>query len=395
MRQEVSSRHYGLDGLRIATFTLLVFYHCALPFGPSAWLVKVAHPSALVDLFLVAVQAWRMPLLFAVSGYASWALFARSGGPGPFLRSRAARLLPPLLLGTLLLAAPETWIGLVENHGYARGFGYFWLHDWLSFEELAGVPLPNPEHLWFLAYLLTYTALLSAALAFAPAALRRRAGQAVEAASRNPRLLLLALAPLLVLRLALLFTVSEQRGLLHDWVSDVTFIPGFLFGFALAARPALWSVVRGAQGLARPAAIVALAVLLAVDYRYPDQAPHLAQASERSAQMVMAFAMIFVLFDFADRRLNRDWKGRRTLNEAVFPLYLVHQTIIVLLAWGLRDRGLPHGLLYATLVGATFAGAGLFYIAARRAGPLRPLLGLAPPRTPRTASTAPRPLPAV
>ena len=77
----------------------------------------------------------------------------------------------------------------------------------------------------------------------------------------------------------------------------------------------------------------------------------------------------------------------RYLSQAIFPVYILHQTIIVVLAWQLRPLALPpllEGPLLAMLTfGLAFAG----YEAIRRAPPLRPLFGLKY-RAPDTSRTA-------
>jgi len=388
-------RHYGLDWLRIGAFGILILYHSALGFAPAPWLIHVDHPLPAVDAILAAIQPWRMALLFVVSGYATHSLMSRSAGPVGFLRARAGRLLPPLVLGTLLLAAPETWIGLTQNHGYRAGFLSFLAGDWFRFHAVSGVKLPNPEHLWFLSYLFTYTLLLASAAALAHTGPVRAAVALADRWIAAPRRFWLPLAPLILVRLALLFTVPEQRGLLHDWVSDVLFVPAFLFGFALGARPVLWATIHRMRPVAAAGAAAAAALLLPLEALYPDHVPHLAQAANRVAQTVMAWTMIVLLLGAADRWLRFDRPWRRRLNEAVFPLYLVHQTIIVILLWSLKEAGLPYPLLYLLLVGGTAAGAWLFYEAGRRAGALRPLFGLAPPRPRPAAASPPEVSPAV
>jgi membrane protein DedA with SNARE-associated domain len=64
------------------------------------------------------------------------------------------------------------------------------------------------------------------------------------------------------------------------------------------------------------------------------------------------------------------------LTEAVFPFYLVHQTIIVVTAFALMGLGLSILAESLILVAATIAGCLAFYLIGRRIGPLRPLIGL-------------------
>ena len=233
-------RHHGLDWLRIAAFGLLIFYHIAMVFAPGDWLVKAPHTVEAIAWPMLAMQPWRMPLLFAVSGYASFALLRRSTGAGAFLTARSKRLLLPLLFGILFINPPQTWVALAGQHDYRFGLGHFWTHDWLRFTNIDGVLVPNQEHLWFIAYLWAYTMALGLALEAAPGFIKRRGAQAVEWLEPHLRLLCVPMMVLLLLRIGVLFLIPETRGILHDWVSDLTFVPAFLFGFAIAARPQLW-----------------------------------------------------------------------------------------------------------------------------------------------------------
>jgi glucan biosynthesis protein C len=78
--------------------------------------------------------------------------------------------------------------------------------------------------------------------------------------------------------------------------------------------------------------------------------------------------------------LNREHRWRATLNEAVFPVYIVHQTATVLLVVVLRPLHWAAGVEGPLLVAATFAISTAVYLFVRRVGLLRPWFGLAPAR---------------
>ena len=65
-----------------------------------------------------------------------------------------------------------------------------------------------------------------------------------------------------------------------------------------------------------------------------------------------------------------------TLAEAVFPFYIIHQTIIVLVGYGLLLAGVAALPSFAVLLAATVIGCWLFYAIGRSIGWLRPLIGL-------------------
>ena len=383
------NRHFGLDWLRIGAFLLLIFYHIGMFFTPGIWLVHSPETVRGVAWAMLALEPWRLALLFVVSGYASHALLARCGGVASFLRKRSQRLLLPLGFGLLLLNPPQTWIGLVENHHYAGGLIHFWSHDWLSFATIDGVPVPNSEHLWFVAYLWTYTMALGLALAMAPAGWRASARAVAERAFASPHLLVLPLAIVMLLRIFLLFTLPEDHGLLHDWVNDLTYLPAFLFGFALAGTPSLWPAILRLSVPALLTACAAYLLLVAIQLRFPGPRPHLVQALDRDASLLMAWSMILLMLGVAQQWLNRDHRLRARLSEAIFPFYLVHQTIIVIVGWNLAGTGLAPAAMFAILVAATFAGSALFYLAGSRIGWLRPFIGFSPARKPPAPALQP------
>jgi peptidoglycan/LPS O-acetylase OafA/YrhL len=85
---------------------------------------------------------------------------------------------------------------------------------------------------------------------------------------------------------------------------------------------------------------------------------------------------IVALLGIADRFWNRERPYRAMLTEAVFPFYIIHQTIIVVLGWYLLRFALPGSIEFAILLIATVAGCWVFYFGGREIPLLRPLIGL-------------------
>jgi hypothetical protein len=98
---------------------------------------------------------------------------------------------------------------------------------------------------------------------------------------------------------------------------------------------------------------------------------------------------IVAVLGFARRHWNHDGVARRYLTAAIFPVYILHQTVIVVAAHALKRVQLPPVLEGAVLVLGTLAVCFLAYEAIRRARWLRPLFGLpfsAAPRVKRTGA---------
>ena len=372
-----TGRHYGMDWLRIGAFGLLILYHIGMYFVPWDWHVKPAEQVGWISFPMMATNGWRLSLLFLVSGYASAALLARSGRLGAFLRSRLARLGLPLLFGMIVVVPVQPWIQLTTQRHYAHGFGWFYVHDYFRFGRLRGLDLPTWQHLWFVAYLLVYTWVLALLLVL-PARVRGAAGRVAERLVAGSALLIVPMAYLIAVRAAWLSHAEENHGFFTDWIAHLTFLPAFLLGYMLRGSAAMWAAVRRWWRVALAIAVAAFAITIVFEVRYPLEVP-LPEAYRTpylTARMVLAWAVIVTLIGMADRFWNRDHPWRATLAEAVFPFYIVHQTIIVVVGWALLPTATGPGARFLILLVATVAGCWGFYLSGRAIGPLRPLIGL-------------------
>ncbi|MDG2534653.1 acyltransferase family protein [Sphingomonas sp. HITSZ_GF] len=364
-----------MDWLRIAAFGLLILYHIAMAFSPWDWVIKTGHAFQWLIPPMALLTPWRLPLLFAVSGYASRKLYDRN--PGDFARSRALRLLVPLAFGMVALVPLEMWVRVLEN-GYPHGYLHFWALDYWRSGDFWGREFPSWEHLWFVAYLAAYTLLLAGVLAWRGARVLRAMAAAAQWLAGGHRLLWAPVILLTGARLALLFVAPERQGLLRDWGGHAQYVPIFLFGFALAGSPQLWPAIVRCWKPALALAALAGALIVAVEVAFPGAQvpPHDVMALDRAARTAMAWGMILALFHIAETRWNRDHPLRKPLAEAVFPFYIVHHPAIVLIAWYSLPLGLSAPAEFALLLGGTASVCAATYLIGRRISWLRPLIGL-------------------
>lgn len=388
-------RHYGLDWLRIGAFAILIFYHIGLFFVNGEWLVKTAEPVEWLAIPMVFTTPWRLALLFAVSGFASAALLGKLGGVERFVRERSKRLLIPLVFAMAVIIPPQSWVGLSFNHGLTESYWSFWSTDYFRFGQLHGVTLPGWEHLWFVAYLWAFTMVLAIGHVFASGAIRRRIVAAIDWMAQGYRLFWLPLVYFVPVRAGITFTLGESHGLFDDWLTDALYLPVFLFGFALARSPQLWPAIMRCARSALLLALASYAVLAALEIRFPDMEgiSHAEMALDRAAVGAMMWAMVLFMLAIGTRFLNRDHRWRKTLSEAIFPIYILHQTAIVLIGWWLLPYGLPPLAEFAIILTGTASSCALFYLVARRVSWLAPVAGLSARKDTQVA-TAPMAEPA-
>lgn len=362
-------RLYFLDWLRILAFGALVLYHVGMYYVSWGWHVKSPHASAALEPWMLLSSPWRMSLLFLVSGAATAHLLQRSGPTTGALAERARRLLLPLLFGMLVVVPPQSYFEVVQRHGYSGGWVDFLALYFSGYAGFCSAPgrclmLPTWNHLWFLPYLMTYTALLWGVLRLWPRALDTlvtRLGPRLRGAA----LLWLPVAGLIALRLLLRDRYPITHALVGDWYAHATYGGMFVAG-VLCARAVLWQRL---DELRWPALLLAVLGWATIVAGAPDPA-------RGAAAGLMQWCAIVAAIGFAHRHLNRDGAWRRTLTEAVLPIYVLHQTLIIVLAMALASLALEPSVEAPLIVLATFVLCGLGYLAARRSRVLRPLFGM-------------------
>ncbi len=363
-----------LDWVRVLAFALLVPYHVGMYYVSWPWHVKSVQLVPALEPFMRMASPWRMDLLFLVSGVASACLWAKLGGGGRFLRERLARLGWPLLFGVLVVVPPQAYFEVVEKHAYGGSFIDFMMLYLRGFNGFCSAPahcliLPTWNHLWFLPYLISYTLLLWVLLRWRKQALMAMAG-ALDARLRGPTLLLVPMAFLLATRWALAARWPVSHALVDDFFAHSQYLAFFLFGAVAAHTPSIWPRLRALRWLALALGLASWGALVAA-----GQMPPALRAALFSTQQWCA---VVAVLGFALSHLNRDSAALRYLTLAVFPVYILHQTVIILLAKALQPGRLPVAVEGPLLVALTFALCLAGFELVRRLAWLRPFMGLRP-----------------
>ncbi|MGQ5702577.1 acyltransferase family protein [Sandaracinobacteroides sp. A072] len=369
-------RQYGLDWLRIGAFGFLILYHIGMFFVPWGWHVKTAEPVEWLRWPMMAVNPWRLSLLFLISGVVSRSLIIKLATPGNFAASRSSRLLIPLLAGMLIFVAPQPWFELRDRGAYQEGFLRFWLVDYLEFGASRGTPLPTWNHLWFLAYLWAYSMIFSL-LAALPDRARSGLQTLFDTLFSGWRLFILPLIWLSLARIFLLPAFGETHALVDDPYAHAVYGFAFFFGIGLARSQTAWRVIHDHWKQCLAASVLAFTAMIWI------QMSGLWLAAEAVALPVswaiLAWSMILGLLGLlglAQSRFHHDGPVRRYLTEAIFPYYIVHQTIIIAVGFHLKQAGVGPSMEFAGILLSTLLGCGLAYELARRTSWLRPFLGL-------------------
>ena len=399
------TRRYDIDALRVFAFAILILYHVSGVYQvDSDFHIVSSYQYAWLDYARIVFNRWRMPLLFAISGIAIGLTLHRQG-TGRFMLVRSWRLLLPLVFGMLFVVSVQAYCEGVSTGMIEPGYGtfmyrYLQLKPWPEGTFSGATHGITWTHLWYLAYLWTYTLLLAAVMPL----LRSVPAQRAMTWLGRPRGMVGMLTPALVFFAYLLVLkprFPETHALLGDWYLHAEYFTVFLLGFAVAEKPLLWSRL---ASLRRPLAVVAVAAL-SVELSLKASGQFLAPAEipawashvpwgliERSGRALYMWSALLAIFGWGHAFLNRPFRWLPYATEAVYPWYILHQSVIVLAAYWLIPLRLGAWWEPALVLTLTTSGCLLLHeLVIRRTAILRPLFGLkAVLLPPAQASTAER-----
>ena len=375
MSQAVASRRADLDWLRVLAFGLLILYHAGMAWSGSSWHVTSSDSIAWLREAMRFLNRWRMPLLFLVSGAA--VMLALGSRPASlFVRDRLRRLLLPLGFGMIVLVPPQVYLERLYRGQFDGSF-----LDWLPHAFQGVYPTGNLSwhHLWFLAYVLVLTLALLPCFLWARSvqgrALHLTAGRLV--ARRNLHWLLVLPPAAAILWLA---PISyNTNGLIGDWYGLAYYGALLLYGAFLFGSPELLAMLNRQRLLSLAVGIAAYAILYAgfIDGEVrPTIAPH-DRPAFALVSAVNTMAWLFTVLGFANRYLTKRPAFLAEATEAVYPFYMLHQTVTVIAVYWLLRIGAPPLAGFILAVLATFIGTSLIYFGlVRPVWFLRPLFGL-------------------
>jgi peptidoglycan/LPS O-acetylase OafA/YrhL len=375
----VAPRYVELDRLRVMVVLCVFLFHTARFFDPMDWHVKNAttHPLLLPPMMFFA--AWAMPLLFVVSG--AGARFAvRRRGPAGFARDRTLRLLVPLAAG---VPTHVMWQVYLERLGHGQFRGSFLAFVPHYFEGLYGYGGDFAWmglHLWFLELLLLYSLVFLPALSW----LGRGGGARVAARvgdwlAPGGRVYLLALPVLLALVVPAPGRLWSDRTFgAFNLLAHACF---FASGFLLVSSDRLYQSVRR---LRRASAAVAAIGGALVGAAWP-RSGELEHGTLLAAAVLSGFALVSWAAVLAFLGFGIQGRGSpptpllARANEAVLPIYVLHQSVIVGLGYAVVRQPIPDLAKWALIAaGSAIACLAIYELLVRRSRVLRFLFGMRP-----------------
>lgn len=353
-------REYYLDWIRVIAFMILIFFHCSMPFVTFGWEVKNEEHSIPLSRLIIWLHQWRLPLLFFISGVGV-CFSLRKRSVIKFFGERVVRLLIPLLFAMFFTIPLQVYYEKLQEGKIDESYWSFYPSVWNM------VPYPDGSltwsHMWFVTYLFVFTILLLPVFTLFKIKALQRAKLKLDVLFTNPIANILLAIPFIWFYFALYVRWPEQGSLLGDWFVFTSSITFYFFGYFLADLPSFWQTCEKYRKYFL--AIASLCAVVLFWKYYWD----LARPKTQDAGLYVygffdgleIWSIILSVVGFGRHYLNYSNKWLVYFTSAVYPFYILHQTIIVATGYYVVQWHAPILIKLIALIVICFASVFIIY----------------------------------
>lgn len=380
--QSSAPRRYDLDWLRLTAIVILLFYHTGMIYVSWGWHIKSAQHSQPLEEIMRWLHRWRMPLLFFISGAGTFFALQRRTY-GTYAGERFRRLFIPVVFGMFVIVPPQIYIEWLFRGRFTGSYLQFY-PEVLKLEPYHDGGTGGAfswHHLWFIVYLFFYSVLSIPVFRWLRSDAGQRFTNRVGRWLTRPGGSLMLVIPLWLNDLTLGgFFPNETHGLTDDWAYFVKNLFLFWYGFLLISRREFWQLLTDQRRIFVAATLLCTALLYGaraiLDEPTIDGSVWLRTLYSFNSIGLTWFSVLATVA-YGYRYLNVNRTILPYLTEAVYPFYILHQTVIVLIGyWVLQSPlGVYNGFLVVSFA-SLLLSVGIYWFLIRPFRVMRFLFGL-------------------
>jgi len=377
-------RLYYLDWLRVIAVFGVFISHTADIFDTLYWHTRQNDQGISWNGLATFGAEWGMSLVFLLAGASAWfALQSRSSRQ--FINERFKRLLIPFIVAFILLSPFQAYIMsyfIASGYSNYQGdlfqfFTYFFEHIHiggdLKFLTIYGY------HLWFLAFLYIISMMALPVLMYLKQARGSHIIVRLVALCKIPAGLFIFVPPIALIRILFWASYPGYQG----WADFYTWFIIFVFGFILFANDTFQAIIRKQGKIFVSVAFVCIVSLIIANFA--GGLSKLENAASYSAgymfyQLLLSIAMwsmtISALY-LAMSLLNFSNKVLHYANEAILPFYILHEPVIIIIAFFVLAWDIPTGIKFVFVTTTSLlVTLAVYELLIRRIKPIRWLFGM-------------------
>ena len=320
---EEKKRRYDLDWFRVIAILAVYLHHIGMPFNGDTFHIMNADSSKLLDDIMVFFEQFRLPLLFLISGTGTIYAFSKRTWL-QFLKERSTRLIIPLIFGVLFIVPPQTYYEHLATYG--------------SYLDVYKNGVFETNHLWFIENLFVYSVVLIPLILFLKSSKSDSIMRFLDTISAKKYGILLWVLPLLIMIILLKQAYPSDSKDLTNLSS--TFYYGYFLvaGMLFATSNMSWSHLKTHRKF-NAIAFILSTILFYGYYLLPNAyiAPYLSINARWNVWYLVcglvSWTLITTLLGYGQIWFYKKSVFLQKCNEAIYPFYILHQTIIVILGY--------------------------------------------------------------
>ena len=356
-------KHY-LDWLRVIAFYILIFYHIGMIFVPWDFHIKNGVTLEWFETWMAFFSQWRLPLLFLISGMVIYYSMGKRNWK-EIIIERNKRLLIPLLFGMFVIVPPQIYYERISN---GVEFTSYWVF-WKTVLEL--VPFPEGgslswHHLWYVLYIFVYSILAL------PLFINLRSDKAItlkekvnDFLTKHPNSIYLIFLPFLIFYYTLAPIFPTTHALIDDWYNHSISFSIFILGYCISTFSGLWEaiVAKRKQSLIMSVVpgIILILFVWGPTFYVMNEDTLLFGFIYGFLKWTFIVSWLFAILGYSKFLLNKPSKVLTYANESVYPLYILHQSIMIIFGYYIIQLDWNVYVKCFVILIITFGGSSLFY----------------------------------
>ncbi|WP_299713488.1 acyltransferase family protein [uncultured Tenacibaculum sp.] len=327
-------RFHYIDFLRVIAILMMFIYHINMIFvAENDWHIKDNSSSNVLMEVNYWMSSFRMPLLFLVSGFISTILLERFSKRN-FVFQRFERLIIPTIIWTFILVAPQIYF-----ERKLEGSNFTYLQFYSTFLDFKWYPLGNFHwlHLWFVPYLFFYNILSIPLISYLnKEKIHKRLEFFFE---KNYSILLIVIIAILPYTfLATRFPTTHD--LINDWGRHSFFIFFVFVGVLLFKFQQILEHLEDKRRFYLRLSVLSIITINVIRWNGLEPFQIWENWIEKPQTYIYiailnfnSWLWVFTSLGYGRKYLNKKSKILSYCNQAVYPFYILHQTVIVVLAY--------------------------------------------------------------
>ncbi len=380
---ESKKRLHYIDWLRVTAFGLLFLFHAWKPFDHFSWHIKNDEQTFIFDILTIFTHGWRMHLIFLVSGAGTW--FALRSRKNLFMADRVKRLIVPFIFGIMILIPPQRFYEWIMFHGFEGG--YFAFISGYPAEVLSANMGINVllwfghlgTHLWYLPYLFVMT------LVLIPLFKNIQSGNIdftwLKRMTKSRFGIFLLVIPMIICRITLKPIFQQYT----DWADFFIYIWPFMYGFIFMSDSDFIDHIKEKTYMMLTMGIISSGIFMYLGATDPVMAegftfPEFGWIHYSSTVIAMfaALSWVFFFLGFFARFMDFNHKYLELANHSILPVYILHQTLIIIFGFYIISMDQSIGFKYLMIVVTSIPVSFILYFLIKTNNVTRFIFGLKP-----------------